>query len=106
MELQTSAGYPQPQDIYDLYGDNQWPTNETLPAFAETYIQYCTAIIKLCRKLMRIFAIALDVPETFFDSKMKHPGVTSRMMHYPAQPVGDLREGLGAHTVGTCIFIC
>jgi isopenicillin N synthase-like dioxygenase len=50
--------------------------------------------------MMRIFALALDLPEGHFDSMVHNPGVTSRMMHYPPQPVKEeVREGLGAHTV-------
>jgi hypothetical protein len=31
---------------------------------------------------------------------VQNPGVTSRMMHYPPQPVKEeVLEGLGAHTV-------
>ncbi|KAJ5098652.1 hypothetical protein N7532_005653 [Penicillium argentinense] len=55
--------------------------------------------------MMRIFALALDVPGTFFDSKIRNPGITSRMMHYPPQPVGERREGLGAHTDFECFTI-
>jgi isopenicillin N synthase-like dioxygenase len=90
-----------PPDTYELYGDNQWPDDETIPGFSATYIEYCARVLELCRRMIRIFALALDVPEDYFDSKINNPGVISRMMHYPAQPVGDQREGLGAHTVRT-----
>jgi isopenicillin N synthase-like dioxygenase len=99
MDSQKSEGDPLPPDTYGLYGDNQWPDDETLAGFSKTYIQYCSVVLDLCRKMMRIFALALDIPETFFDSKIRNPGVTSRMMHYPPQPTGETREGLGAHTV-------
>lgn len=92
-------------DTYGLYGDNQWPDESTLAGFKETYIEYCATVLEFCRQLMRIFALALDVPEDYFDSKIQTPGVTSRMMHYPAQTVGETREGLGAHTVRFCALI-
>jgi isopenicillin N synthase-like dioxygenase len=89
-----------PSDPYELYGDNQWPDEETLSGFSEMYIKYCVSALDLCRKMMKIFALALGLPETYFDSSIRTPGVTSRMMHYPAQPVaGEVQEGLGAHTV-------
>lgn len=104
MDFQRSKDDVLPPDTYDLYGDNQWPGQETLAGFRETYIQYCGTVLELCRKLMRIFALSLDVPEDYFDSKIRYPGVTSRMMHYPAQSVsGETREGLGAHTVRTVL---
>lgn len=89
-----------PSDTSGLYGDNQWPDEETLAGFSETYIKYCVSALDLCRKMMKIFALALGLPETYFESSIQTPGVTSRMMHYPAQPVsGEVQEGLGAHTV-------
>ncbi|KAJ5677725.1 uncharacterized protein N7477_003358 [Penicillium maclennaniae] len=94
-----------PTDIYELYGDNQWPDQETLAGFSQTYIQYCGTLLEFCRKLMKIFALSLDVPEDFFESKIRNPGITSRMMHYPAQPATETREGLGAHTDYECFTI-
>ncbi|KAJ6119978.1 hypothetical protein N7523_004258 [Penicillium sp. IBT 18751x] len=94
-----------PTDTYELYGDNQWPDHETLTGFSQTYIQYCGTLLELCRKLMKIFALSLDVSEDFFESKIRNPGITSRMMHYPAQPATETREGLGAHTDYECFTI-
>jgi isopenicillin N synthase-like dioxygenase len=100
MDILKSKDEPLPRDPYGLYGDNQWPGQDTLPGFSRTYIEYCSLVLGLCRKMMRIFALALDLPEGHFDSMVQNPGVTSRLMHYPPQPVKDeVREGLGAHTV-------
>ncbi|CAI7634860.1 unnamed protein product [Penicillium manginii] len=98
LDFRKSENDQLPPDTYELYGDNQWPDDETIPGFSATYIEYCARVLELCRRMIRIFALALDVPEDYFDSKINNPGVISRMMHYPAQPVGDQREGLGAHT--------
>jgi isopenicillin N synthase-like dioxygenase len=100
MDSSKSKDAGLPPDPYGLYGDNQWPDEETIAGFSETYIHYCISALDLCRKMMKIFALALGLPETYFDSSIQTPGVTSRMMHYPAQPVpGEVQEGLGAHTV-------
>lgn len=89
-----------PPDIYGLYGDNQWPGDDILPGFRETFLQWFAQGLNLCRALMRIFALAVGEEEHFFDSKMKYPGAQSRMMHYPPQPVvGEVQEGVGSHTV-------
>lgn len=102
VDFQRSKHDVLPPDTYDLYGDNQWPDQEILAGFKETYIQYCGTVLELCRKMMRIFALSLGVREDYFDWKIRYPGVTSRMMHYPAQSVsGETRDGLGAHTVRT-----
>lgn len=105
LDFQKSADATLGPDTYGLYGGNQWPDESTLAGFKGTYIEYCATVLEFCRRLMRIFALALDVPEDYFDSKIQTPGVTSRMMHYPAQPVGETREGLGAHTVSFCAII-
>lgn len=89
-----------PLDTYDLYGDNQWPEEDVLPGFREVYLRYFGEALALSRALIRIFALALDLPEDFFDTMVKNPGATSRMLHYPPQPVADeVRIGLGEHTV-------
>ncbi|KAH8434907.1 uncharacterized protein LDX57_012538 [Aspergillus melleus] len=89
-----------PPDPFSLYGGNQWPSDELVPGFRETYLQYFSQVLDLGRRMMRIFALALDLEEGFFDDKTKYPGATMRMMHYPPQPVeGGIAEGLGAHTV-------
>ncbi|KAJ5766923.1 uncharacterized protein N7511_004539 [Penicillium nucicola] len=106
MDAQKSKDDTLPCDPYELYGDNQWPGQDTLPEFSQTYIEYCSLVLELCRKMMRIFALALSLPEDHFDSMVQNPGVTSRMMHYPPQPVKEeVREGLGAHTDYECFTI-
>ncbi|OOQ85537.1 2OG-Fe(II) oxygenase family oxidoreductase [Penicillium brasilianum] len=106
MDSSKSKDAGLPPDPYELYGDNQWPDEETIAGFSETYVQYCISALDLCRKMMKIFALALGLPETYFDSSIQTPGVTSRMMHYPAQPVpGEVQEGLGAHTDWECFTI-
>lgn len=105
-DSQHTADDALPPDPYDMYGDNQWPSNEVLPGFRDTYLKYFSEALTLCRKLMRIFALALDLEADFFDSKMKYPGATSRMLHYPPQPVdGEVVVGLGAHTDYECFTI-
>ncbi|PLB50347.1 2OG-Fe(II) oxygenase family oxidoreductase [Aspergillus steynii IBT 23096] len=95
-----------PTDTFSLYGDNQWPGDELVPGLRETYLRYFAQALDLCRSMMRIFALALDLEEGFFDDKLKYPGATSRMLHYPPQPVeGAVVEGLGAHTDYECFTI-
>jgi hypothetical protein len=105
-DLQQSPGASLPPDPYELYGDNQWPREEILPGFREAFLQYYAQALELSRDLMRIFALALDLSEDFFDDKMKYPGAMARMVHYPPQPVaGETMAGLAAHTVGSCTYL-
>lgn len=99
-DSRKAADDPAPPDPYELYGDNQWPREDILPGFRGTYLRYYAEALDLSRELMRIFALALDLEEGFFDDKMKYPGAMSRLMHYPPQPAnGELTAGLAAHTV-------
>ncbi len=60
---------------------NKWPAN--LPGFRETTLAYMTTLEALCRKLVRLYALALDLPETFFDASFAKPHMILRMSRYP-----------------------
>src|SRR5579864_5446790 len=47
-------------------GLNQWPAD--LPGFRDTILAYMTAMEALGRKLVPIYAVALDLPATYFDA--------------------------------------
>ncbi|KAL1848257.1 hypothetical protein Plec18170_008168 [Paecilomyces lecythidis] len=95
-----------PPDDYSLYGGNQWPKEEYLPGFKKTYLTYYQEILELSRRLMRTFALALQLPEDYFDGIVKHPGCISRLMHYPPQPVpGEELVGIATHTDYECFTI-
>ncbi|MEB3734722.1 hypothetical protein ULF88_12805 [Halopseudomonas pachastrellae] len=40
----------------------------------------------LGRKIVRLLALSLQLPEDFFDEGLKEPMIISRMLHYPCQP--------------------
>lgn len=83
-----------------MYGSNIWPREEVLPGFRATFLDYYGQILDLGRDMLRIFALALDLPEDHFDNVVKHPGSLSRLMFYPPQAVGmDEHEGIAPHTV-------
>ncbi|KHN97454.1 1-aminocyclopropane-1-carboxylate oxidase [Metarhizium album ARSEF 1941] len=98
-DLQKSPGHVLPDDVYGLLGKNQWPSDDAVPGLRDAYTRYFGEVLELARALMRVFALALDLEEDFFDPMMEYPGVTSRMLHYPPQPVeGEEVPGLAAHT--------
>jgi isopenicillin N synthase-like dioxygenase len=87
-------------DDAGMYGSNIWPREEVLPGFRATFLDYYGQILDLGRDMLRIFALALDLPEDHFDNVVKHPGSLSRLMFYPPQAVGmDEHEGIAPHTV-------
>lgn len=58
---------------------------------------YASEIVKLNDALMRISALALDLPEDYFSPVYADPSLTLRFVHYPDQPEpplpGQLRYG-------------
>ncbi|KAI6107666.1 hypothetical protein EDD16DRAFT_1694922 [Pisolithus croceorrhizus] len=76
---------------------NLWPSE--LPGFREAFIDYYHAAFGVGRDLHRLFALALDLPETYFDDKLKRYPIM-RGLHYPPQtgPEDDGIIGIGAHS--------
>jgi isopenicillin N synthase-like dioxygenase len=86
-----------------MSGPNVWPE---FPSFKETVGEYYAEILKLARRLIRLFALVLDLPETFFDKFVSTPGAMGRLLHYPPQAANDPEAlGIGAHTDIECFTI-
>lgn len=79
-------------------GDRQnlWP--EDLPGFREGMLAYHEQITALAMRLTRSFALALGLPEDYYDSILQEPRATVRVIHYPPQPADKDQVGIGAHT--------
>ncbi|MEM7341715.1 MAG: 2-oxoglutarate and iron-dependent oxygenase domain-containing protein [Actinomycetota bacterium] len=77
------------------FAPNVWPS--TVPGFQDAWENYFTTMSGLARDLMAMFAVGLDLPETFFDDKIDHHISMLRALHYPNQPEpplpGQLRAG-------------
>jgi isopenicillin N synthase-like dioxygenase len=83
-------------------GPNVWPA---LPGFREAVGGYYAAVFELGQRLLRGFALALDLPETFFDRFVTAPPSQLRLLHYPPNPPADVTVGIGAHTDYECFTI-
>lgn len=66
--------------------DNQWPREASLPGFRETVEHYAAALEALGKRLLPVFARALDMPPDFFAEAFVAPLYRLRMTHYPPQP--------------------
>ena len=77
-----------------FYAENIWP--ERPEGFRPVFEAYYAAMEDLAARLMRIFAVALDLPERYFDDKIDHHFNTCPTNHYPVvedpEP-GQLRAG-------------
>ncbi len=83
-------------------GPNVWPN---LPGFRETVGAYYRAVFELGQRLLRGFALALDLPEPFFDPFVTAPPSQLRLLHYPPNPGAEVTVGIGAHTDYECFTI-
>lgn len=81
-----------------FFGSNQWPAS--LPSFEKDMMAYHDAMVQLARTILRGVAISLDLPESYFETKMQDPISVLRLIHYPPQSgrVAEEMIGIGAHT--------
>jgi isopenicillin N synthase-like dioxygenase len=78
-----------------VYAPNLWP--EKPPGLRPAFEAYVREMDALAQRLMRLFALALDLPEGFFSPFINQPISACRANHYPAlanapEP-GQLRAG-------------
>src|SRR5262249_23932499 len=92
-----------PADHPDVLADrrfrsaNQWPA--ALPGFRDHVMAYCDALERLVQKLVRLYARALDLPATYFDTPFTDSQYRLRLPPYPPQPAtADDEFGIAPHT--------
>lgn len=97
---------------YRLLGPNQWPAE--VDGFEKDVYAYYQAVISLSHTLFRGFALALGLPETYFQSITTKPPSQLRLVHYPEGPNRFAAEegksqhsnwGISAHTDYECFTI-
>lgn len=99
------AKYPQ--------GANVWPSEQDLPGFFDKIREYHGQVLTLARHLLRLFALAMGLEESYFDAMSTHPGTISRLLYYPPQKPRSTIDttsktedvGLGAHTDYECFTL-
>jgi isopenicillin N synthase-like dioxygenase len=70
-----------------FHGPNQWPTD--VPGFRETMEAYFEAVHGLARQVTHAIAVALELPEDYFDDWFTTPMVIMSPLHYPPQAAAD-----------------
>ncbi|HEY2108625.1 MAG TPA: 2-oxoglutarate and iron-dependent oxygenase domain-containing protein, partial [Candidatus Acidoferrales bacterium] len=67
------------------YATNIWPAEP--PEFEQAWSNYYRALGALAGKIMQVFAVALNLPENFFDAAVNDPISAVRALNYPHQNV-------------------
>jgi isopenicillin N synthase-like dioxygenase len=88
-----------------LFAPNKWPK---IPQFREILTAYHEAMTSLANRMMKGFALALNLEENYFARQSDRPCSVVRLVRYPAQTerplTGQLRAG--AHTdYGSFTFV-
>ncbi len=65
---------------------NQWPAPAELPTFRQAVENYANAMENLGKRMLPVYARALDMPGDFFEEAFIKPLYRLRMTHYPAVP--------------------
>lgn len=81
-----------------FFPDNIWPDEPK--AFQPAMQAYYRSMEKLAETLMTVFAVALDLPENYFQGSIDRHISAMSVNYYPAQPTAPVEGQLraGAHT--------
>ena len=90
------------------WDDNQWPAPDTRPGFRESVEQYAMGMETLGKRMLPIFATALDMPAGFFEKAFEDAFFRLRMTHYPSIDAGEQANdefGIAPHVDTTFMTI-
>ncbi|KAF9231845.1 2OG-Fe(II) oxygenase [Melanogaster broomeanus] len=91
-----------------MAGGNIWPSDDC-PGFRDACLEYYHAAVSVGKTLFPLFALALELPETYFTDMTKGSGTVMRTLHFPLQDgrpdIDDETPGIGAHTDFECFTI-
>lgn len=87
--------------------DYVWDRTSHLTNFRPVLTEFYQKRLALARKLIRLFALALDLPEDYFDSTITTPGADAVHIHYPGTDgnTDDVDVGIGSHTDIQCVTL-
>jgi isopenicillin N synthase-like dioxygenase len=99
------ADDPDIRDGGRVHALNRWPEN--LPGWRETLLDYYDGMEDLTDALLRAFALALDLPETYFASFYRKPLTQINLLHYPPHPASTpgRQFGIRPHSDTTAFTI-
>ncbi|MGF1627281.1 MAG: isopenicillin N synthase family dioxygenase [Alphaproteobacteria bacterium] len=77
-----------------LHLPNRWP--EHLPGFRERVGGYIDTMLGFSGQVLHAFALALDLPETWFDDKFTRPLIQLSLLWYPPLPADAAAETMSS----------
>mmetsp|Transcript_18196 Transcript_18196/g.54682 ORF Transcript_18196/g.54682 Transcript_18196/m.54682 type:complete len:355 (+) Transcript_18196:191-1255(+) len=83
-----------------FHGRTKWPSAEAIPGFRPAMTAYYTAMDAVARRLLRLIALGLQLPGSYFDDKFNKSVSNVRALRYlpGAHCARDGIFGVGAHT--------
>ena len=102
MTRELGSSHPEVQRWPSLQGPNAWPDPSLLPSFRESVTQYFSEVSDLGPRIMRLIALAFELPEDHFTAEglFDEALVTLGANHYSERD-SEPEEGvlgIGAHT--------
>jgi isopenicillin N synthase-like dioxygenase len=78
---------------------NQWPDTNVLPGFRATIVAYCNIMERLCKRILPVYAVALELDPHYFDEAFTEPQYSLRISHYPPAEAGSADQyGVAPHS--------
>lgn len=94
-----------PSLIGSEYKEFPWEKIDQLPSFADSISECFISRLQLARQLLRTIALALELPEDYFDLKVAQPMAALALNYFPPLPTETAKNdekserlGLGSHT--------
>jgi isopenicillin N synthase-like dioxygenase len=94
-----------PRALMSVYGANQWPSDD--PEFRKIILGYYDDAIGVAMGILRGIAVAIDMPDDYFDQAFETPMALQRGNFYPERPkdATDLDFGIATHTDYGCLTL-
>ena len=88
-----------------MIGRNQWP--QSPPGMSSILNEYFEACVELGKKLLRVFAVALEIEPEYFTNAFEHTLTRGSILYYPPQPpeLGEKQFGVAPHTDYGCLTL-
>jgi isopenicillin N synthase-like dioxygenase len=103
--LDVAADDPELASGHSLLAPNRWPAFQ--PGLREACNSYFEACHRIAWRMMRAFAVALNIDEDYFARKIGKPVSRGAAVYYPSQPpaLGEEQFGVAPHTDYGCLTL-